>query len=212
MTITDTFEDRLLLQLQDVVRTQAPGQPGRPHRVRNRSLAGTAAAAAAATIGALLLTGGASPAYAIGEHNGTVTVTIKSLTDAAGLQKALRDKGVSAYVDYTPAGKMCRQPRGQVLPGQGHISGSMAQTGGLSTFSITPGAMKAGESVVIESSGGAAQTSVRVQFIQGRVAACSLVDAPATPGPGAGGTVTHTVTGSNGEGAGPGPVTSSLTG
>ena len=95
MTSTHTFEDRLLSELQEVVRAQSPGQPGRPHRTRNRSIAGAAVAAAAATIGALVITSGASPAYAIGESNGTVTVTIKSLSDAAGLQRALRAKGVT---------------------------------------------------------------------------------------------------------------------
>lgn len=156
---------------------------------------------------------------AFDEHNGavTVTVTVTSLSDAAGLQKALRAKGVVAYVDYTPAGKACQQPRGQVMrgqvmPGQGRISGSREQSTGLSTFSIDPGTMKPGESVVIESSGDVAQTSVRVQFVQGPVAACNLVDAPAVPGPGAGGSDTHTVTGVDGGGAGTGPVTSTHTG
>jgi hypothetical protein len=213
MNDTDAFEDRLLLHLQDVVRAQTPAQTGRTHRVRNRWLAGTAVAAAAATVAALVMTGGASAAYAIGEHDGTVTVTIKSLSDATGLQKALRDKGISAYVDYTPTGKACQQPRGKVMPGQGRMSGSMQRSTGLATFSIDPGTLKSDESLVIESSGGAAQASVGIQFIQGPVAACKLVDPPAVPPPGPGaGSDTHTVTGSNGGGGRSGPVTSTYSG
>ncbi len=214
MNDTDTFEDRLLLQLRDVVRAQTPAQTGRPHRVRNRSLAGAAAAVAgAATAAGLVMTGGASAAYAIDEHDGTVQVTIKSLSDASGLQQALRDKGIPAYVDYTPAGKTCQQPRGQLAGGQGRVSGSAFDSNGHATFSINPGTLKSGESVVIETSGGNGPTSIGVEFIQGAVAACTLVDAPSvpTPGPGAGGD-THTVTGSDGNGAGSGPVTSTYSG
>jgi hypothetical protein len=201
MNGTDTFEDRLLLELQDVVRAQTPAQPGRPHRVRNRSVAGTAVAAAAATVAALVMTGGASAAYAIDDHDGTVTVTIKGLSDAAGLQKALRAKGVSAYVDYAPAGKSCQQPRGQLAGGQGRVSGSAEKSAGLATFSINPGTLKPGVSVVVETTGGSGPTSIRVVFIQGPVAACTLVDAPAVPPPGPGaGSDTHTVTGVNGGG------------
>ena len=208
MTSTETFEDRLLHQLQGVVRAQAPSRPGRPHRVRNRSLAGAAAAVAATTISALVLTSGASPAYAIDEHNGTVTVTIKSLSDAPGLQQALRAKGVPAYVDYTPAGKACQQPRGQLAAGQNQVSGSAQQGNGLATFSINPGTLKAGESIVIESSGGAGPMSIGVQFVQGPVTACTLVDAPATPGPGPADGVPHAVTGGGTGGSDSGTVTS----
>ncbi len=208
MTSTDTFEDRLLSQLQEVVRAQSPARPpGRPHRIRNRSVAGTAVAAAAATVATVLMTGGASPAYAIDDHNGTVTVTIKSLSDAAGLQKALRDKGVPAYVDYTPAGKSCQQPRGQIADGQSRVSGSAEKSSGLATFSIDTGSLKPGESVVIESSSGTGHASMGMQFIQGPVAACKLVDAPAVPGPGPADGVTHTVTGGGTGDAGSGIVT-----
>jgi hypothetical protein len=203
---TPTFEDRLLNELQDVVRTQPSGRPGRPHRTRNRSLAGAAAAAAATTVAALLLTGGASPAYAVDEHNGTVTVTIKSLSDAAGLQKALRDKGVHAYVDYTPTGKACQQPRGSVMPGKGTLSSSMQRSDGITTFSIDPSTLTSNESLVIESSGGSAQTTVGIQIIEGPVAACKLVDASAVPAPP--GSVTHSDTGGSSGGDGPGTVTS----
>ncbi len=208
MTSTPTFEDRLLTELQEVIRAQSPGRPGRRHHMRNRSLAGAAAAAAAATVGALVLTSGASPAYAIDAHDGTVTVTIKSLSDAAGLQKALRDKGVPAYVDYTPTGKTCQQPRGQLATGENRVSGSVQQGNGLATFAINTGTLQAGESVVIQSSGGSGPTSLGIQFIQGPVAACQLVDAPAGPAPGPADGVPHTVTGGGTGGSGSGPVTS----
>ncbi len=201
---TPTFEDRLLNELQDVMRAQAPNHPGRPHRVRNRSLAGAAVAAAATTVAALVLTGSASAAYAIDESNGTVTVTIKSLSDASGLQKALRDRGIAAYVDYTPTGKACQEPRGSVVPGKGTLSSNMQRSDGITTFSIDPSTMTSNESLVIESSGGGAQTTVGIQVIQGPVAGCQLVDAPAPPADG----VTHTVTGGGTGNEGSGTVTS----
>jgi hypothetical protein len=197
---TPTFEDRLLNELQDVLRAQAPSHSGRPHRVRNRSLAGAAVAAAATTVAALVLTGSASAAYAIDVNNGTVTVTIKSLKDSVGLRKALRDKGILAFVDYTPAGKTCQQPRGQIATDQNPVSSSVRQGAGPATFSINPGTLKPGEVIVIESSGGNGPSSIGIQLIQGSVAACTLVDAPAAPADG----VTHSVTsgGTGNEGSG----------
>jgi len=46
------------------------------------------------------------------DSHGVVLVTIRDFRDVAGLRKQLRDLGVPAVVDYVPAGKRCRGPRG----------------------------------------------------------------------------------------------------
>jgi hypothetical protein len=55
-----------------------------------------------------LVGGGAEPAYA--NDDGTVTVEISSLNDAAWLERKLREAGISAVVQYLPPGKACKQP------------------------------------------------------------------------------------------------------
>ncbi len=78
------------------------------------------------------------------------------------------------------------------------MTGSMA-SGGSATFSITPGQLKAGQTLVLETSVGQSASSMTVAVAQGPVGACRLVDASLpVPPPGAvtstgsGGTVTHT--------------------
>jgi hypothetical protein len=60
------------------------------------------AAAGLATALAVVIAGGTQAAYAIESHpDGSVTVHIASLSDAAGLQAALRARGIPAIVDYS---------------------------------------------------------------------------------------------------------------
>src|SRR2546430_791444 len=55
-----------------------------------------------------------APAFAVDRKaDGDVSVTINNLSDAHGLQSQLRAAGINAEVDYTPAGKACREPRGR---------------------------------------------------------------------------------------------------
>jgi hypothetical protein len=97
---TTNFEDRLLEQLRHVVADNpAPApEPIAPRRRTGARLALVGAGAAAATAVAIVATGGGgtSDAYA-------VDARIARLSDAAGLQRALRAKGVPAVVDYRPA-------------------------------------------------------------------------------------------------------------
>ena len=114
------FEERLLNELRDVVAAGPVdrGQRRPVWRGPRLVLAGGLAAllAAAAGAGVFLLTAGTQAAYAVTRNaDGTITVEIDSLTDAAGLEAKLRAAGVSAVVEYLPAGKMCKRPR----PGAG---------------------------------------------------------------------------------------------
>lgn len=124
MTTPDRFEDRLLSELRAVVAaTPTPAPPAavgaaarrRSPVLRSRpALAGAVAAAAAAAL--VVQSGGSHPdaAYAVTQRaDGMVTVQIRSLRDAAGLEQALRAKGVPAEVDYADAA-MC--PGGMPAP------------------------------------------------------------------------------------------------
>jgi hypothetical protein len=113
------FEQRLLRELRQVVADNrqaalsVPETPARPAvfgRGLRIALAATAAAAAAAAIVSGLSIGGGSDgkAWAVDRNpDGSVTVRIDSLSDAAGLERKLNEAGVPALVQYLPPGKMC---------------------------------------------------------------------------------------------------------
>jgi hypothetical protein len=184
------FEHRLLVELRRVVAERpAPGVVPLPrsHRRRPVLFVGTATAAVAATAALLTLPGGGvAPAFAVDRHtNGDVTVTINQLSDAHGLQSQLRAAGINAEVDYTPAGKACRQPRGRTArptqAGPGVVGVRVTSNGGPSTFTVSRNMVGPGKTLVIATSGGTGPTSVGMQVIDGPVSPCVLVDAPGTP-------------------------------
>jgi hypothetical protein len=112
MTTPTDFEERLLHQLREAVAQRpeptsevAAFDPRAPRR-RNRLILSGAGIAAAATVAAVVVTGddAGTDAYAVTpQSDGSVTVQIHSLRDAAGLQRELRAAGVPAIVNYRPA-------------------------------------------------------------------------------------------------------------
>jgi len=89
-----SFEDRLLVELRHVVAARPEPAPRRGKLVWAGATAALAAIAAAIVV---TLSGGA--AYAVeSEPDGKVTVQVKDLSDAAGLQRELREAGVPATV------------------------------------------------------------------------------------------------------------------
>ncbi len=200
-TETDRFEDRLLAELRAHVAQRAAADP-RPEPPRGRrvrpavrlGLAGAGIAAAAAIV--VVATGGdgAPPAYAVQpQSDGSVTVTIRSLRDADGLERQLREAGVRAEVDDLEPGKACKAPRGRPASGGGAMSSAMRQsTDGTTTFTIDPGDLRADETLLITTSTtagpdrAAGATMVSVGVVEGPVAPCEPVDAPAVPTLGAG--------------------------
>jgi hypothetical protein len=189
---TDNFENRLLHELQTRIAERpapAPAPAARPARVLPRRviLVGGAGAAVAATV--VLGTGGSGPraAYAVErEADGSVTVEINSLRDADGLERKLNAAGVPAKVDYLPAGMTCRGGRFSTSQGAGGRFGMQqsTRTGGSTTFTVDPGQLRAGQTLVITSSLGAptddhgTATSVGVALAQGTVAPCVPVKDP----------------------------------
>ncbi len=185
------FEHRLLAELRQLVAERPAPQVvtlPRPHRRRPLLFAGTATAAAAAAAALLTLTGGGvAPAFAVARQaNGDVSVTINKLSDAQGLQRQLRAAGINAEVDYTPAGKACREPRGRAAAppsgGPGVVGVRVnGANGGSSTFTVSRNMVGPGQTLVIATSGGTGPSSVGMQVIAGPVSPCTLVDAPGTP-------------------------------
>jgi hypothetical protein len=186
------FEDRLLTELRAVVAARpAPEVVTASRRSPRGRLVLATGAVAATAAGVLIATGGdtAAPAYAVEKQpNGNVTVEIHSLRDAAGLQEKLRAAGIPAVVDYTPVGKMCRAPRGRLAP-SGHPFGMRVGVRGgdhSATFTLSRGDLRPGETLVINSSVSSSVSALGMQLVDGPVAPCELVDAPALPKPGPG--------------------------
>jgi hypothetical protein len=180
MTTQTTFEDRLLDRLRLVVAANsAPPERGvRQPRRRRWPLAATGLAGAAVAAALIVvIAGGTQTAYAIDtQPNGSVTVHIASLRDAAGLQEALRRRGIPALVDYSatctrmpapPPGGVTRHgaggPRGFEVhrapaPARGarrmrvgvrvQVSRDANVTDGV-MFTIDPGSIPAGQNVYI---------------------------------------------------------------
>jgi hypothetical protein len=211
------YQERLLTELRALAEhnaVQSPPEPASKRGVARRPklvLAGIAGGVCVASA-AIALTGGdggGSTAYAVESHDdGSVTVEISRLEDAAGLERQLRAAGVPAEVDFLPLGRSCREPRFQPAPER-----TLKLFGGL-TIPVTLGAvatgptglerrlvdevsftlqtgetgdLRAGETLVITSRQGQhpraepsqTMTSITLAIAQGDVAPCDPVQARA---------------------------------
>jgi hypothetical protein len=189
------YEERLLAELRALVEQNAAAAPP-PRAVRRRRprlvVAGVAGGACAAT--ALIAFAGGddgSTAYAVDHHDdGSVTVEIKALADATGLERELRAAGVPAEVDYLPIGQKCREGRFKPAAPGGRSTSSLTQRAdGSVSFTISAGELQRGQTLVITSSGGRSQgaTAVATAVAQGDVGPCEPVKAPGLPDPEPGG-------------------------
>jgi hypothetical protein len=199
------FEDRLLGELRMVVAERASDAErpsGRPrghlaHGGRRFALAGAVAVIVALVgmSGLLLHFGdGAPPAYAVTRNvNGSVTVEVRSLRDAAGLQRALRAAGVPALVRYTPPGKMCR--RGWFQPAGKHVAvavaSSVLRTRKFARFTIgrriPPGDTLVITTQALSRSGSSVSGALGIAIARGPVGACRLVPSSSGGPTGSGG-------------------------
>ncbi|BCY10317.1 hypothetical protein [Actinoplanes sp. L3-i22] len=126
MSTPETFEDRLLTALRPLAARQEhldrltgpPPPPAVTPRRRTLALAAAAvlvAAASAVTVPLLRTT----PAYAVQrDPDGSIRITIRQYTDAAGLQRRIASFGVRAVVDFLPARTVCQAPRADFVPPQ----------------------------------------------------------------------------------------------
>jgi hypothetical protein len=182
------FEERLLLELRRMVPAEQAKNRRRP--VRRIALASGVAALAvvAATAGVLFLSAGTQSAYAVTKQaDGSVTVQIDSISDAAGLQSALQAAGVNAVVEYLPAGKTCQQPwftpAGPGANGGEQQSSVRSGGGGPTTFTIS-GDLPADETLVVTTQTGPGnERAIGIGWAKGDVPPCQVVDAPAGSGP-----------------------------
>lgn len=154
MTSPTHFEDELLTQLRRVVAQNVePSPEGTRHpRMLQRRLALSGGGLAVAGAAAVILISGSgsatSSAYAVAaQGDGSVTVHVRNLSDAAGLQSSLRAAGVPATVNYAPADKLpaCPLPKDAVVNTQSGIESKTkqgtAQGPSLSTGGVPPGSL-----------------------------------------------------------------------
>jgi hypothetical protein len=165
-TDLDSFEAALLQDLRDEVALRGSAPMSAPREIRadapptvasrsvrrRRSILATAVAAAAtAAAWVTVPTPGASPAYAVSATtDGNVTVTVDRLEDAAGLQAALREHGISAVVDFLPGGMVCRD-EGRYAQASSDHRGLLSTSiqGSSLTFSIPRNWLAPSETLVI---------------------------------------------------------------
>ncbi|MFG1942392.1 hypothetical protein [Nonomuraea sp. NPDC048826] len=143
---------------------------------------------AAAALVALVVNGGAAPAFAVtSQADGSVKVSISEFRDPADLEAALADKGVNAAVDYLPEGQTCQGRRGEPAESAGRMESSMRAEDGGVVFTITKGAVGSGETLILAVSGGGsgkAPSAMQLSIVKGEVAECVPVALPDPRGPG----------------------------
>jgi hypothetical protein len=212
----ESFEERLLTELRAVVEERAamPANAGvernRPYeaerlhgaaagagggrrRAARLAFGGVAVGAVAAGVLAVSSgTDGTSSAFAVEpQGDGTVRVEISSLSDAAGLEKALEEAGVKADVNYLAAGMVCREPRfTPKAAGRAkrvETSGSIRQTDSGVVFTITRAGIGSDDTLLLTASPGPEGMGdmVGVQIAEGAVSPCEPVPAPEGLPPGA---------------------------
>ena len=136
----DTFETALLTELRQVV-SERSQHPTRRHTHRPAT-AVAAAAVVAAAVGVFTV-GGGSPAYAVTTaDDGDVVIRIHELSDAAGLERALADRGITADVEYAggAGGSITVDSDGRVTSGESRPEQPEQVPGTGWTSSTGPGA------------------------------------------------------------------------
>lgn len=147
----DSFETALLSRLRDQVQEPTAAS----HRIRrSRLLLAAAATVAAAAAMVVVVPGlGSTAAYSVQEGNsGTITVEVRRLEDAEGLEAALAEYGVNADITYVPNGRTCAP--GRYTPVYRKLSGMELEVGRERLkVTLPPGAVRVGETFVLSVSG-----------------------------------------------------------
>lgn len=148
-TELNSFETALLARLHEHVVPKSVAHP----RLTPRRLLGGAVAAAAAAIVVLVPGVGSNPAYSVVEGNvGEITVEVKRLEDADGLEAELKDFGIKADITYLPDRQECAA--GRYEPVDRNLSGMSVSMGShLLRVVLPPGTVRDGETFVMAVSG-----------------------------------------------------------
>lgn len=178
----DSFEDRLLTELKQEVERRNEAAPAAPQWRRGRYLALAAAVLLAAGVPALGWWN-STPAFAVEPTgDGEIKVSVKRLAEPEALEQALAAQGIKADVSYTPAGKACAAGRYQeALPNAALALGAEVDQAGTWSLTLAPRLLRAGETLVLESSWTENTWSLTTGIAAGPVGSCTLVDAPAAP-------------------------------
>lgn len=143
----DAFETRLLSELRREVSDQPISAPSSDHGRRRVVLLASAAAAAVAAV--VVVPGlGTAPAYSVSEGNsGEVHVEINRPEDAAGLERALAEHGITADVTYLTDLARCAPGRYEPVGRDVGITLSMSEQD--VTVTLAPGAVREDETFVM---------------------------------------------------------------
>jgi hypothetical protein len=190
------FEERLLSALKEemTMRTaeenmaiQTPVRRGSSRRFVGLGAA-VAGVAAAATV-AMTVFSGAAPAYAVTKGaDGSVNVQINEFSDPDGLKSELAAAGIKSVVDYLPADKICKEPRGEHSASSGRVQTRIGKADKGITFQIEMGQIAADQTLVLaisrdQANPGKPPVSTALQLIKGTVAPCVETAMPALPPP-----------------------------
>jgi hypothetical protein len=206
------FERRLGAELTAIVAgrgaEQAEARATTPRPLWRRTgprigLAGAAVAGVAVVALIVSAGGGDTPAaYAVeAQPEGMVSVEIRNLEDAKGLEQALEEVGIPASVNYLAAGMTCKEPRfrsvpwperaramtqAKINPGSEHVEvpnggGPPFAVSGPLIYSISRDAVGPNQTLVFTASASASGLFEhnRVEIAEGTVAPCEPVPAPA---------------------------------
>jgi hypothetical protein len=176
-TQLDPFETRLLAELRQVVAEQAA--TGARSAQSNRLLRwGAVAATLAVAAGAVTfqLTG-ATPAFAVDPApDGSVTVKVRRLEGAQGLQADLAKAGIKADVSFNAPFMQCQMDRGKAVTDVALYPWTYQAADGGYEMWIPPHLLKPGQTLVIDSSWpGPGAWALGIGVIEGPVAPCNPV-------------------------------------
>lgn len=181
----DSFESSLLTELRGVVTERSAEREREPEPARRSSrrplaLAGAAAAAVAA-IALWNVAAQPTPAYALDTaQDGSVTLTIHRLDDAAALQADLIAHGITADVTYLPNGQTCADGRyvESQRPSAGELVWRVSSDG--TSLTIPSDLVAPGETLVLVNSTFADGTIFgELGVAEGPIGECTPIPAPA---------------------------------
>ena len=183
----NSFETELLADLRQHVagRGSAPaGPPPRRRRLAIRIGAGVAVAAATVAVAFGYDASRPAPAYAVSvSDDGRIHVSVRSLSDEAGLERALADHGVTADITYLPPDTMCQQPRATLHRVRGGHAFTISSKKNGYELTLSPVLADPSLTFVLETTRRRGGLMITTLVAGGPVAPCHAIPFPANPAP-----------------------------